>query len=825
MAFTLYAGLASKNSNNQIVVEKYVPFNIVKPSKLEVIDNDGGARFHSTDATYTLDAEPINLTDVFKQLYNVDTLNFKNIIASNKRIINVFTSQSVDSITPLTFYIYTTINNDTTCRISFGYMENGIYFNWQFDGNKEYYILSNPQYECTSFESLLNDSKNYSQTALQNLNYNSEMNLTSASLFNIYFNDTPQRLATVFYQNGYKNDIIGQYNANLSTWQNWYTMLTGKYFYGMPFSFELQTPVTYGVKTISKIDCSVPMSFTFLDEGYTYTVNNHDVTYVKFFNNGTDISFLFYLKYGYNANTTTDIYFKENGYIERSIPNKYYSPTWRFLYGGKGMEAWSDKNQGWYDNKRVSDYMHGVFLFVPYNFATISAYKWLKNIPSDYSHIEYGNAPLFLATVGGGFSFTESTYGRTTKGCLFFNYNGTDPNRMMRYDDYPIDYSFWEGILNNLPGPSGPNIGGGSIGGGSSSTGGGTGSFDDASNNISQPSTPSGISGTSGLFSMYAIGTATLDKIGNWLVESWTDEKKSDTINSKMQSIISFKQICAPGLPNIGNTVQIKAFGDVITGAFGDVITSQYRTFNMGSYTFNEYFGSFLDYAPHTKISLYLPFVGIVSIDTNTVMGGKVTLTCGVDWISGNITYNLSLEKDSVKSVLNSWTGNSSCDIPISQLDYSSKIAAEKAANISLLTMAGTTVAAGVALGLAPFTGGMSVAGGMALAGAVGGAAVNAAKQVSNYNMTEGQAASSLGGGGSAGFMNVKVPYFIIDRPISSLPINYAHTNGYMSNINSLIGDQLGYTEIAECNLSNFSKATEKEVNEIMSLLKTGVIL
>ena len=32
MAFTLYAGLASKNSINQIVVEKYVPFNIVKPS-------------------------------------------------------------------------------------------------------------------------------------------------------------------------------------------------------------------------------------------------------------------------------------------------------------------------------------------------------------------------------------------------------------------------------------------------------------------------------------------------------------------------------------------------------------------------------------------------------------------------------------------------------------------------------------------------------------------------------------------------------------------------------------------------------------------------
>ena len=65
----------------------------------------------------------------------------------------------------------------------------------------------------------------------------------------------------------------------------------------------------------------------------------------------------------------------------------------------------------------------------------------------------------------------------------------------------------------------------------------------------------------------------------------------------------------------------------------------------------------------------------------------------------------------------------------------------------------------------------------------------------------------------------------IIDRPISSLPENYGHTNGYMSNMTKTIRYLTGYTEISECNLNNFSKATDKEVNEIMSLLKSGVIL
>ena len=613
-------------------------------------------------------------------------------------------------------------------------------------------------------------------------------------------------------------------------WANWYTMLTGKYYYGNPFVFELKNE-TNGFK---QIELGVPIYLRdVLNEGLT-TVNRleNSGNYIGFtyYNVGTDLNRLF----EWNGKGTKNVALT-TGFISKTN-NDDGTYTITLSLEGKGLRIKNaSKLYDLHNNdviSAISSYSN--YIFVHKDYATEPVKNWLNKISSNYSKYEYGNCPLFFASY--------STANNNVVKYDYFDYdkypNSRNPGLASNIaihskgyisfidNSYKIDYNFWKDFLTgNTPKPTGPNIGGGSVGGGSSSTGGGSGHFDDSSTTIQQPSSPSGISGSSGLFSMYAIGTSTLDKIGAWLVESWTDEKKSDTINSKLQSIISFKQVCAPGAPNLGGTTQIKAFDEAITGAFGDAITSQYRTFNMGSYTFNEYFGSFLDYAPHTKISLYLPFVGIVPIDTNTVMGGRVTLSCGVDWISGNITYNLSLEKDKVKSVLYSWTGNSSSDIPLSQLDYSNKIAAEKAANMSLLTMAGTTAAAGIAIGLAPFTGGMSAASGLALAGAVGGAAVNAAKQVSNYNMTEGQAASSLGGSGSAGFMNVKIPYFIIDRPVSSLPENYGHTNGYVSNVTNLIGNLNGYTEIAVCNLNNFSNATEKEVNEIMSLLKAGVIL
>lgn len=844
MAINFYAGVIKK-VNNVESVETFVPVNIVKPIG-DSSWNKGNAYYYS-DAPreypiYTncevgfYDEAPVNFIDVIKTLYNIDdtwTSREYYALFNGSNEISFFSEENIDSKLNFTMFLNSVAYQNSTrifSRYQLGDQKRGILFQWETNlgaTNQKLYLIMGEEYNDTSFESLLDSAREIERVNFENLLYANYMNYPQYTLFAPYQGDG-ERVSLAKYS-GWQTGI-NNFGVALEHWANWYTMLTGKYYYGNPFVFELKNE-TNGFK---QIELGVPIYLRdVLNEGLSTenpVANNGNYIGFTYYNVGTDLNRLF----EWNEQGTKNVALT-TGFLSKTN-NSDGTYTITLSLEGKGLRIKNaTKSYDIHYNNVMDkrDYFNN-YIFVHKDYATEPVKNWLNKISSNYSAYEYGNCPLFFASYSTANAavikydyFNYVDYPKTRNPGLVSNIKINDGSYISLIDSsYEIDYNFWEDFLTgNTPTPTGPNIGGGSIGGGNSSTGGGEGSFDDSSNNISLPTSPSGISGTSGLFSMYHVAVTTLNNIGTWLVESWTDEKKSDTINSKLQSIISFKQICAPDRPDLAGATQIKAFDENIPGAEGAVITSQYKTFNMGSYTFNEYFGSFLDYAPHTKISLYLPFVGIVSIDTNTVMGGKVTLSCGVDWISGNITYNLSLEKDNVKSVLNSWTGNSSSDIPLSQLDYSNKIAAEKAANMSLLTLAGTTVAAGVAVGLAPFTGGMSVASGLALAGAVGGATVNAAKQVSNYNMTEGQAASSLGGGGSAGFMNVKTPYFIIDRPVSSLPENYGHTNGYVSNVSNLIGNLSGYTEIAECNLNNFSNATENEVNEIMSLLKSGVIL
>lgn len=841
MAINFYAGIIKK-VNGEEVVDTFLPVNIVKPIG-DSSWNQGKAYSYSRSTAidypiWTLctvkffDETPVNLINVLNTLYNIDSTwtrtDYENLF-NKANEISFFADESVSSKLNITLFL-NSVSSDSSNNIILGFQlgdqKRGILWQWQTNisvANKKLYLVMGEEYNDTTFESLLNSSREKEKICFENQIYTNYMNYPEFCLF-APFQGT-EELTFGSYHNG--QEYINKTGVNLSHWANWYTMLTGKYYYGNPFVIDLKNE-TNG---FDKIELGVPVCLGDILTDGLKTPNKGegygDYVGFTYYNVGTDLDRLFETHSGVkNVALST-------GLITKEVNNKGVLITLHI--GEKGIKVRNNSTKFDLHYSDVEYYRgyYGTYLFVHKDYATLPIKNWLEKIDNNYSVYEYGNCPLFFANYSTSFNqvtkydyFNYDKYPRSLNPGLVSNiYDGRDWVTLVD-KSYKIDYSFWETFLTGItPSPVGPNIGGGSIGGGSSSEGGGSGSFDDTSTTIQQPTSPSGVSGTSGLFSMYAIGTDTLNKIGGWLVESWTDEKKSDTINSKLQSIISFKQVCAPGTPNLGAVTQIKAFDENITGAFGDVITSQYRTFNMGSYTFNEYFGSFLDYAPHTKISLYLPFVGIVSLDTNAVMGGKITLSCGVDWISGNITYNLSLEKDNVNSVLNTWSGNSASDIPLSQLDYSSKIAAEKSANISLLTMLGTTAAAGVALGLAPSTGGMSITGGLALAGAVGGAGMNAYKQISNYQMTEGQAASSLGGGGSVGFMNVKTPYLIIDRPISSLPENYGHVNGYMSNMTKTIGYLTGYTEISECNLNNFSKATDKEVNEIMSLLKSGVIL
>ena len=89
---------------------------------------------------------------------------------------------------------------------------------------------------------------------------------------------------------------------------------------------------------------------------------------------------------------------------------------------------------------------------------------------------------------------------------------------------------------------------------------------------------------------------------------------------------------------------------------------------NIGSYKFSKEYNSFADYAPYTDVKLYLPFVGVVPIDTNLFMGsgGGETATLNIkaqyDLQSGLITYFIMRNKTMISSV----SGRMAVEVPIS---------------------------------------------------------------------------------------------------------------------------------------------------------------
>lgn len=89
---------------------------------------------------------------------------------------------------------------------------------------------------------------------------------------------------------------------------------------------------------------------------------------------------------------------------------------------------------------------------------------------------------------------------------------------------------------------------------------------------------------------------------------------------------------------------------------------------NIGSYKFAKEYNSFADYAPYTDVKLYLPFVGVVPIDTNLFMGsgGGGTATLKVkaqyDLQSGLITYFLMRNNTMISSV----SGRMAVEVPVS---------------------------------------------------------------------------------------------------------------------------------------------------------------
>lgn len=223
-------------------------------------------------------------------------------------------------------------------------------------------------------------------------------------------------------------------------------------------------------------------------------------------------------------------------------------------------------------------------------------------------------------------------------------------------------------------------------------------------------------------------------------------------------------------------------------------LDSQYYEIDCGSLQVSEFWGAYLDYAPYTKLMLWLPYIGFRQITPDDVMGLSVNIKYHVDVLSGScVAYVMCDGK-----LIYSYQGQCSSQIPVAAHAYNNAVSG--------------------AIQLAGAVGSMIATGGMTAPLVAPGMAQTA------INTMKGETQRSGGVGGTGGLMGVQKPYIVIVRPEQAVPINQNKLEGYPSLMSGPLSNFSGFTSIESIQLQGMS-ATEAEKEEILSLLKEGVIL
>lgn len=310
---------------------------------------------------------------------------------------------------------------------------------------------------------------------------------------------------------------------------------------------------------------------------------------------------------------------------------------------------------------------------------------------------------------------------------------------------------------------------------------------------IDFPSLPTGSAFTTGLITAYNPTAAELSALANELWSSSFVNTIEKVLNDPFDGIIGLMMY--PFAITQSTSLPIKIGNYTAQNASAHKVLVQYVSIEGGSFQVPLAWYNFLDFT-QTKLSLYVPFVGMVPINPDDAMGKTLSIKYNVDLLSGSGTAFVK----SNNSVLYNFPVNVGSQIP---LTGSSK----GALYTGLVNIATSTV-----------TGAMAGGGAGAIIGGAAGAIGTAS--------TKGSDVSRSGSiSGNSGILSDFTAYIIIHRPVQSLPAQFKNNKGYMSNMFSQLSALTGYTEVEYVHLEGISGATDTELQEIENLLKSGVII
>lgn len=382
-----------------------------------------------------------------------------------------------------------------------------------------------------------------------------------------------------------------------------------------------------------------------------------------------------------------------------------------------------------------------------------------------------------------------------------------------------------------------------------SGPGGGGGTFDLESDPVPLPALPSISSADTGFTRIF---NPTLSQVRSLADYLWTDEsffatawnRVKQVFENPMSAIIAFNLV--PVTVPDGGSVEFKLMY-IPTGVMMNTALNQFVDVECGTLQVEQVYGSALDFSPYTKISCFLPFVGTVTLNTDEVMGKTLQIRYRVDICSGACVAVIFVDG----TVMYQFTGHCAINIPMNSADFSSYISAlTAAAKIGLGAVGGA--AGALAAAAAPEvtqTTNQTVTrtternpetGRQILTGTVTTETTGeeTSTKASHSGLTPANIANTVGSvmgskphvehsgsfTGNSGYLGVRRPYLIIERPNLCMPASYQALNGFPAMMTLPLSSCKGFTRVQQVQLTGCT-ATNPEQAEILEFLKSGVIL
>lgn len=235
--------------------------------------------------------------------------------------------------------------------------------------------------------------------------------------------------------------------------------------------------------------------------------------------------------------------------------------------------------------------------------------------------------------------------------------------------------------------------------------------------------------------------------------------------------------------------------------------TQRFYDVDMGSINIEKLWDSYLDFSPYTKIEIFLPYLGLHSLDIDEIMcparmdgtlqrglGSVLSVVYRIDVLTGVIVAKIKINGE----IRYQFEGRVGANIPLTGQTYASMVQGIITAGAGLVS----TIA----------TGGLTAP--LSAAAAVSGT-INASKpsveRIGNIS-------------GDASMLATDVPYVVITRPNKPMLEEQEKYTGFPSYKSGTLNNFSGLTICEDVHVEGIS-CTEEERNAIVDWLKNGVIL